>query len=47
MHVFFLLLKAKKKKKKENTIPHRLPLKEQSITVQDFMDPPVDASFSR
>lgn len=34
-------------KKKENTIPHRLPLKEQSITFQDFMNPPVDASFSR
>lgn len=45
VHVFFLLRKAQKKK--ENTIPHRLPLKEQLITFQDFINPPVDASFSR
>lgn len=39
---FFSGPKGWKKKKK---IPHRLPLKEQSITFQDFMNPPMDASF--
>lgn len=45
--MFFFCSERLKKKKKENTIPHRLPLKEQLITFQDFMNPPVDASFSR
>lgn len=38
----FLVLRAEKRKRK---IPHGLPLKEQSITFQDFVNPPMDASF--
>lgn len=37
-HVFFFSVSTRLEKKK-NKIPHRLPLKEQSITLRDFINP--------